>query len=288
MDVCVLANPFLLNWQRRAIEAIRSVDDVEIPLVVVDESQRDDDSTVSKGADAINDDSIGLREVKLFFELLRSDGAYPLVYADQQLGWLLGDGQERRERLRSFPIEEADCLPNAEIVDCAPISADENWNELPDDAVDEIAERTDVVVRFGFGLITGRILEAPTHGVLSTHGSDIREWRGLGPQIALLRGRDQVTVTLQQLTDDIDGGNVVCMLTEPIEKPYTLADVWTKVYDLQARSYAQGLERLREPEFEPTPPEELGEYYPLSKKKELTFVARILARNNLARIRKAT
>lgn len=288
MRVGILANPMVQRWQQEAVENIRALDDVEVTLALVDSSEMSEDSELSKGADVLNEGgSIGIRDISLFFELLGSQGWYPLVYADQKLGWLFGDGVKRLEYMQSTPVDEAACLSGVDVRYCEPIPEDGAWESLPDEVVDEIAERTDVVVRFGFGLLKGRILEEPEYGVLSAHGSDIREARGLGPQTIFLSGKDAVTVTLQQLTTEVDGGRVVCMLRKPVEKPYTLSEVWGWVNELQTEIYAAGIRNLLDPDFEIRRPATLGEYYSKSQKRSAPFVLGLLLKNNRARLHKA-
>jgi methionyl-tRNA formyltransferase len=150
-----------------------------------------------------------------------------------------------------------------------------------------VAADCDVVVRFGFGLLEGPILTAPEYGVLSTHGSDIREYRGMGPKVSFVEGDDSASVTLQQLTDEIDGGRIVEVASRDLPSPHTLDDVLGAVHELQAGIYATGIDKLREASFEPVEPESLGSYYGHDlQQRDPGFVARLLLRNNRRRLAK--
>lgn len=275
ITVGVLADPYLWSWQVEALEKVQQLEGVEIDLIIIDSSKQDSFASLDGFFD----------QVKFFVESIKENGAYPLVQVDQKLAWMFSIDNKREQYLESTPVSEAEPLSDVEIKRCTPVTNDRIWNELPDDMVNKAVEHTDVLIRFGFGLITGRIIEEPKFGVLSAHGSDIREARGLGPQIMFLDNVNKATVTLQQLTNDIDGGNVVCMFHKEMSRPYTLSDIWAKVREIQIDLYAEGVDRLRDPSFEATPPSHLGEYYGKDLKSRPTFVLRLVAKNNISRIK---
>lgn len=70
--------------------------------------------------------------------------------------------------------------------------------------------RPDVLIRFGFGILTGDILTLPTYGVWSLHHGDNAINRGGPPGFWEVVNKEAVTgVTLQKLTNDLDGGIVL-------------------------------------------------------------------------------
>jgi hypothetical protein len=65
----------------------------------------------------------------------------------------------------------------------------------------------DVVVRFGFRILRGDVLNAAKHGVWSFHHGDSRHYRGGPAHFWELVERSPVSgVTLQRLTDELDAG----------------------------------------------------------------------------------
>ncbi len=68
----------------------------------------------------------------------------------------------------------------------------------------------DVILRFGFRIILGPILETARRGVWSFHHGDNRAYRG-GPSMfwEMHEGNPVCGVTLQILTDQLDGGKVI-------------------------------------------------------------------------------
>ncbi|WP_049996563.1 methionyl-tRNA formyltransferase-like protein [Halococcus sediminicola] len=285
MRVGVLANPMLTRFEEQALENVAALDRVSIEEVVVDGSVAEG-SALAAGADAVNQGtSISPSDLKLFVEVVRESGLKAFIHGDEKLGWLLGE-TEQMEWLQSGPVTEVDCLDGATVRECEPVSAGGPWNTLPEDTTTDLGESCDVVIRFGFGLLKGPILDAPEHGVLSVHTSDIREYRGMGHKISFMNDDSSVSITLQQLSEEIDGGRIVAVMSRDLPSEPTLDDVWDGVYALQTEIFADGIERLQDG-FEPFQPEELGPYYPHSlQQHNPRFVARLLAKNNWRRLRK--
>lgn len=72
-------------------------------------------------------------------------------------------------------------------------------------------DRVDVYVRLGFRILKGGILTQARFGVWSYHHGDNRLNRGLPPAFWELLGNERVTgVTLQRLSEELDGGEAIC------------------------------------------------------------------------------
>ncbi len=71
-------------------------------------------------------------------------------------------------------------------------------------------QRLDVLLRFGFRIIRGEILDSARYGVWSFHHGDNREYRGTPAMFwEMYEGNPVCGVTLQILTDQLDGGKVI-------------------------------------------------------------------------------
>lgn len=72
------------------------------------------------------------------------------------------------------------------------------------------AKRPDFILRFGFGILKGEILDAADYGVWSYHHSDPMMFRG-GPPVfwEIFRNKPYVGAVLQRLTERIDGGIIL-------------------------------------------------------------------------------
>lgn len=79
------------------------------------------------------------------------------------------------------------------------------------DALQAVAAYSpDVLLRFGFGILTGEILKLPRYGVWSFHHGDPERFRGAPPGFWEIHNAEPVTgVILQRLTEELDGGAVL-------------------------------------------------------------------------------
>jgi methionyl-tRNA formyltransferase len=285
MDVGVLCNPKLKKSERAALRNVSRLDDVEITQVVVDASRRDD-KTYTTGTRAINQGStVSLSDVQAFIELFRKRRFRAFLHVDQKLGWLLFNETKLKSHLQFEPVKKVEVINNADVIECYPVSLEDGWQTLPEKVTTLIAQKCDVVIRFGFGLLKGDILSAPKHGVISVHGSDIRKYRGLGPKMTFLRGEETVAVTLQQLSETIDGGKIIEIATKNLHRPYTLDDINAAVEELKTQIFATGINNLRDPGFVPDD-SSLGKYYGHKVVQNPKNVAKLIAKNNLARVQK--
>lgn len=277
--VGILTEPYLLEWQRRAIERLQHETDIEIPMVVHNAS-----NTEYEAESWNSKDRLGLDDVLEFLAVFKAEKAWTFVLAERNFGRLLGDEQVLWHR---HTVETVDCLADADHVRCEP-RTENGWNELPDDIVTQLATRCDVVLRFGFGLIRGMILTAPEYGVLSFHPADIRTYRGMGPPVIFHDGQDRAGSTLQRLNDSIDGGEIVAYDDVSLSDCATLWDVFDRLATLQIRLLTEGLRNVRDPSFEPrtVPDEQLGAFYYREQRRTPAFAGRVLAKNLSGRVRR--
>ncbi|NKB64546.1 MAG: hypothetical protein GKR95_21300 [Gammaproteobacteria bacterium] len=87
----------------------------------------------------------------------------------------------------------------------------------------------DVLIRFGFSIIRGDIHKTARHGVWSFHHGDNRFYRGGPPGVwELIKGKPEISVTLQQLNDVLDCGRTIarsthrCALYSVINNKHTI------------------------------------------------------------------
>ncbi len=72
------------------------------------------------------------------------------------------------------------------------------------------AQNLDVLVRFGFAILKGDVLQSARYGIWSYHHGDNREYRGGPPMFwEIFEEREVSGVLLQQLSDQLDGGLVL-------------------------------------------------------------------------------
>jgi len=89
----------------------------------------------------------------------------------------------------------------------------------------------DLLIRCGTGILRGEILSAARHGIISFHHGDNRVYRGSPPAFWEVFYRSETTgFTIQQLTEELDGGNVLARGCFPTQPTYLLnqANIYLK------------------------------------------------------------
>jgi len=109
----------------------------------------------------------------------------------------------------------------------------------------------------------------------------------MGSKIAFLDGDGTATGTLQRVTERIDGGNVVEISSRSLPPHPTYTDFYATIKEIQTEIFATGIRKLRDSEFEPWEPDELGAYHSHRRMEEDPgFVVRYLLTNNWRRLRR--
>ncbi|MFC7203392.1 hypothetical protein ACFQJC_07695 [Haloferax namakaokahaiae] len=184
---------------------------------------------------------------------------------------------------RPVHISSLDGVSSATRIDCHPTRVDTYWNVLPDGVVDEIGT-TDVAIRFGFGMLKGDVLSAPTYGVLSYHLGDVRTYRGqVGGFYEFINDEDEMGITLQRLTETLDGGEIVELETIDISGLETWQEIRQQACYTAERMLLPGVRTVTDPNAEVTAPDELGTLYKIPKGRD---VVSYLVKNSRGRFRR--
>ena len=97
-------------------------------------------------------------------------------------------------------------------------------NRLAGDATERItalAPDLGVIVAYG-GLVREPLLSTPRLGWINLHFSDLPRWRGAAPvQRAIMAGDEVTAATVFQLVEELDAGDVLARLPEPIGRLQT-------------------------------------------------------------------
>lgn len=104
----------------------------------------------------------------------------------------------------------------------------------------------DVMVVAAYGLILpADVLEAPRLGCLNIHASLLPRWRGAAPiQRAIEAGDSQTGITIMQMDEGLDTGDMLLVTTTPITADDTGATLHDRLARLGATSIVQALEQL--------------------------------------------
>jgi len=121
---------------------------------------------------------------------------------------------DKRKRPSNYPLDVVDCsslLANIDSIEVEPIGK-KFVQRFPAEALKAIqAKDLDVLIRFGFNILHGDILKSARYGVWSYHHGDNEFYRGGPPHFwELCEAAPLSGVILQVLTEDLDGGLVLC------------------------------------------------------------------------------
>ena len=252
LRIAVLADgDHVQRWQRNALAALDAEPGVEISTVVVNERQTD-----------VDDDHGPLTFLRGAADRFRTYPLWSLVGVGRLLTPDLHGGQP-------VPLASVGDLSEAEWVACTPQSVDEYWNTLPDHAVASLSD-VDVAVRFGFGMLKGEALSAPTHGVLSYHLGDIREYRGQpGGFWEFLHGDDEMGVTVQRLTETLDGGEIAALERVDIGDTDTFREVRAAAYRTAETMLVPAVRTLTDDERSVDRPDRIGTLYTMPEGRDV-------------------
>lgn len=235
LRVGLLVDGNIRRWQATALEQMANAG-AEIETVIINDS---DNSRISYN--------------------LRNAPAYLFIAGARELSVrLLGASSY----LEQVPLSEVDPLEDADRINCTPIQRDDFGKELPQNIVDKYCTGLDCLVRFGFGIIRGDVLQAPTYGVLSYHHGDLRNYRGRPAGFwEFMNEEDTIGVTLQQLTDELDAGRAIQIKQFDVERSDTYQDVLHTAYLGSTEMLADAATAIQNGDFNPETVESLGQLY---------------------------
>lgn len=101
-----------------------------------------------------------------------------------------------------------------------------------------------VVVAYGLLLPTA-VLNAPKLGCINVHGSILPKWRGAAPiQRAIWAGDSKTGVTIMQMDEGLDTGDMLHIATLPIESSDTSATLYDKLAALGPKALVDVLDNF--------------------------------------------
>jgi methionyl-tRNA formyltransferase len=106
----------------------------------------------------------------------------------------------------------------------------------------------DVMVVAAYGLILPKaVLQLPRHGCLNIHASLLPRWRGAAPvQRAILAGDSETGITIMQMDEGLDTGDMLVRHACPIAATDTGHTLHDKLAEMGANSILEALRLLQE------------------------------------------
>lgn len=223
--------PTLQTWEFRAVSHLLRNTQSKIDTIIV---------------------NIGGEETDI--DILNTVSLWKLYAAHRRIRWILAGSPGYR---KPKPIPQWDSATKLRV---EPKQAERFGQELPARAVAEL-EHNDVAVRFGFGVLKGEALTAPTHGVLGFHHGDLQEYRGRPAGFwELINGETEVGITVQRLSKTLDGGEIAAFDTIDISDTQSWPEVLRCLFKSSEPLLTEAVKNLDAPDKLETPAQ-LGPLY---------------------------
>ena len=122
-----------------------------------------------------------------------------------------------------------------------------------DDIIRELAPELVVVVAYGC-IIPPQLLHVAKYGCINLHVSQLPKYRGSAPiQWAVLNGDAETGVTIMQLDEGLDTGDILMMRPVAIDPEETSGELFDKVSAIGAATLVEAVDKLGRGELTPTP-----------------------------------
>lgn len=153
----------------------------------------------------------------------------------------------RGMRLSSSPVKQLAKQHNITVMQPTSLKSDEVQQQLA-------AYKADVMVVAAYGLILPlTVLDLPRLGCLNIHASLLPRWRGAAPiQRALLAGDEVTGITIMQMDEGLDTGDMLLKKTCPISHEDTAETLLEKLSALGAKAILEALQKLQSGTLNPT------------------------------------
>ena len=141
-----------------------------------------------------------------------------------------------------------------------------------EEAQQELAAlKPDLMIVVAYGLILPKVvLNTPAHGCINVHGSILPRWRGAAPiQRAVESGDKESGVTIMQMDEGLDTGDMLLKVTCPILSTDTSQNLYDKLAELGGPALVETLSMMTEGTLQPEKQnEELATYAHKMSKEE--------------------
>ncbi|MGF1759724.1 methionyl-tRNA formyltransferase [Photobacterium sagamiensis] len=133
----------------------------------------------------------------------------------------------RGKKLTASPVKNIALEHDIPVYQPASLRNEEAQQELS-------ALNADIMVVVAYGLILPtEVLNTPKLGCINVHGSILPRWRGAAPiQRAIWAGDEETGVTIMQMDEGLDTGDMLSIETLPIEATDTSATMYEKLAGL--------------------------------------------------------
>lgn len=174
------------------------------------------------------------------------------------------DKQKGRDlKVQFSPVKECALAHGLTVFQPAKIKAPEAVEKLR-------TYEADIFIVAAYGQILSKeILEMPKYGCINIHASLLPKYRGAAPiQYAIINGDDVTGVTIMQMNEGMDTGDILMMKAIPVEKNDTGGSLFEKLSALGAGLLVKALPAI-----------EAGEIIPVRQQEEDATHVRMLTKD---------
>ncbi len=113
--------------------------------------------------------------------------------------------------------------------------------------------RPDLIVVTAYGrILPGSLLNLPPMGTINVHGSLLPKYRGAAPiQWAVINGETETGVTIMQMDEGMDTGDILLPVSLPIEEDDTSGTLFVKLSELGGQALVKAIALLKEDRLQP-------------------------------------
>lgn len=189
-------------------------------------------------------------------------------------------------KLRPSPVKEAALAHGIPVCQPRSLRLDGRYPEDAAAAQSALLDAApDLMVVAAYGLILPKwVLDLPRHGCFNIHASLLPRWRGAAPiQRAIEAGDDRTGITIMQMDEGLDTGDILLEHVLPITVSDTAASLHDALAELGARAIVEALTRLENGTLSRRPQPEAGVTYAAKLEKseaalDFSLPAAVLAR----------
>jgi len=128
----------------------------------------------------------------------------------------------------------------------------------------------DLIVVTAYGkLLPPSVLEFPRFGCFNLHGSILPAYRGAAPmQRAIMEGQTETGITVQQMAEGLDTGDILHILRTPITAEDNFETIHDRLAELSARALLETIDMLAREELNPVKQDDALSNYAAKIEKE--------------------
>lgn len=177
------------------------------------------------------------------------------------------------------PVKEFALKHNIPIMQPAKIKTPEAIEELR-------SYEADIFVVAAYGQILSKeILEMPRLGCINVHTSLLPKFRGSAPiQWAIIEGEKETGVTVMQMDEGMDTGDILFTETVPIDKDETGGSLYDKLAATGAELIVKSLDAIEKGEVNPIKQDEELATYAKMLNKKLGYIRFVRTANEIERL----